>query len=97
MVRSVRNYEATVVWEKFLIAYFHVKIVHGKTFLPLGISDEKFLTTNYFKVKLFCVAHKLMHNYTQTCIALMCILHKHKHITTVDYNFEQYIYRDASY
>ena len=32
----------TVVWEKFTIGYFHVKIVHGKIFSSRGVSDKKF-------------------------------------------------------
>ena len=44
-----------VVWEKFTVGYFHVKFVIGKLFSSVGISDEKFLTTNYFKVKL-CIS-----------------------------------------
>ena len=55
----------TVVWEKFTIGYFGVKIVRGKTFLSLGISDKNFLTTKYFKVKLFVpLLTNLMDNYT---------------------------------
>ena len=34
----------TVVWGKFTFGYFRVKIVCGKTFLSLGISEETFLT-----------------------------------------------------
>ena len=32
----------TIVWEKFTVGYF-VKIVHGKIFLYLGISNQIFL------------------------------------------------------
>ena len=32
----------TIVWEKFTVGYFCVKIVRGKIFLSLGLSDEKF-------------------------------------------------------
>ena len=38
----------TVVWEKFTIGYFHVRIVPDKIVLSLGVSNKKFLTTNYF-------------------------------------------------
>ena len=49
---------------------FHVKIVCGKIFSSLGISDENFLTTKYFKVKLFVSLLKsLMHNYAQVYFA----------------------------
>ena len=36
----------TVVWEKFTVEYFHVKIVRVKIFLSFGVADEKFLTMN---------------------------------------------------
>ena len=56
---------STVVWEKFTVGYFRVKIVRGKIFLSLGVSDENFLMTKYFKVKLFVsLLTNLMHNYT---------------------------------
>ena len=32
----------TIVWEKFTIGYFRVKIVHGKIFTSLGVFEEKF-------------------------------------------------------
>ena len=55
----------TVVWEKFTVGYFHVKIVRGKIVSSLGVSDENFLTTKYFKIKLFVpLLTNLMHNYT---------------------------------
>ena len=38
----------TVVWEKFTIRYFCVKIVHGKIFLSLGVSDEKIFDNELF-------------------------------------------------
>ena len=47
--------ENTVVWEKFTIGYFRVKIVRGKTFLSLGVSDENFLTMKYFKGAMRCL------------------------------------------
>ena len=37
----------TVVWEKFTIGYFHMKIVCGKIFSSLRVSDENFLATNF--------------------------------------------------
>ena len=37
---------------------FSCEIVLGKIFSSLGISDEKFLTMNYFKIKLCSVAHE---------------------------------------
>ena len=43
----------TVVWEKFTVEHFRVKIVRGKIFSSLRVSDENFLTTNSFKIKLF--------------------------------------------
>ena len=43
----------SLFWEKFIVAYFSVKIVRGKTFSSHGVSNENFLTTKYFKVKLF--------------------------------------------
>ena len=52
---------------KFIVEYFRVKIVSGKIFssLSVGVTDENFLTTKYFKVKLFVPLLKnLMHNYT---------------------------------
>ena len=55
----------TVVWEKFTVGSFRLKIARGKIFLSLRVSDENFLTTKYFKVKLFVPLLKnLMHNYT---------------------------------
>ena len=55
----------TVVWEKITVGYLCVKIVCGKLFLSLGVSNEIFLTTKYFKVKLFVpLLTNLMHNYT---------------------------------
>ena len=63
MYSSYNNY--TVVWEKFTVGYFRVKIVRGKIFLSLRVSDKNFSTTKYFKVKLFVPLLKnLMHNYT---------------------------------
>ena len=50
---------STVVWEKFTVEYFHVKIVRGKIFSSLGVFDENFLTTKYFKVKFLLHAHEL--------------------------------------
>ena len=42
-----------------------MKIVCGKIFSSLRVSDENFLTMKYFKVKLFVPLLKnLMHNYT---------------------------------
>ena len=41
-------YMYTVVWEKLTIGYFCVKIVRGKIFLFLGVSDENLLTIKYF-------------------------------------------------
>ena len=56
---------STVVWEKFTIGYFRVKVVCGKIFSSLEVSDENFLTTKYFKVKLFVpLLTNLMHSYT---------------------------------
>ena len=51
----------TVVWEKFTIGYFYVKIVNGIIFSCLGLSDENFLTTIInFLGQTFCsVAHEL--------------------------------------
>ena len=48
----------TVVWGKFTVGYFHVKIVCGKIFSSLRVSNENFLTTKYFKVKLFVLLLK---------------------------------------
>ena len=55
------TFTITVVWEKFTVGYFRVKIVYGKIFSSLRVSDENFLTMKYFKVKLqFCsVAQEL--------------------------------------
>ena len=36
----------TVVWEKFIVEYFHVKIVHVKIFSSSRVADKNFLTTN---------------------------------------------------
>ena len=36
----------TVVWEKFTVEYFHVKIIRVKIFSSSRVADEKFLTTN---------------------------------------------------
>ena len=81
---------------KFTIGYFHVKIVCGKIFSSLGISNEIFLTMKYFKVKLFVPLLKsLMHNYVYITMHT-CILHKHRHITTIAYNFERDFYRGTS-
>ena len=56
---------STVVWEKFTVGYFHVKIVRGKIFSFLRVFDENFLTTKYFKVNLFVPLLKnLMRDYT---------------------------------
>ena len=38
----------TVVWGKFTVEFSCEKFVHGKILLSLGVSDETFLTTNYF-------------------------------------------------
>ena len=55
----------TVVWEKFTIGYFCVKIVCGKIFLSFRVSDKNYLTTKYLKVKPFVPLLKnLMHDYT---------------------------------
>ena len=54
----------TVVWEIFTVGYFCVKIVNGKIFSCLEVYNEIFLTTNYYKVKLFVsFLTKLMRNY----------------------------------
>ena len=54
-----------IIWEKFFFGYLRVKIVCGKIFLSLWVSDENFLTMKYFKVKLFVpFLTSLMHNYT---------------------------------
>ena len=37
---------ATIVWEKFTVEYFHMKIVRVKTFLSSRVANENFLTTN---------------------------------------------------
>ena len=48
----------TVVWEKFTVRYFHVKFFCGKTFLSLGISNNKFLQS--ILGQTFCsIAYKL--------------------------------------
>ena len=74
---------ATIVWEKFTVGYFRGKIVHGKIFSSLRVFDENLLTTKYFKVNFFVpLLNNLMHNHAK------CILHKHRHITTIEYNFE---------
>ena len=36
----------TVVWEKFTVEYFHVKIVHVKILSSFRAADENFLTLN---------------------------------------------------
>ena len=65
---SVLRLGTTVVWEKFTVGYFRVKIVHGKIFSSHRVSDGKFLTAKYFKVKLFVPLLKnLMHNYIKSC------------------------------
>ena len=62
---TLQIFISTVVWEKFTVGYFRVKIVRGKIFSSLGVSDENFLTTKYLKVKLFVpLLTNLMHNYT---------------------------------
>ena len=45
---SIHEKQNTVVWEKFTVGYFHVKIVPNKIFSSLGVFDKNFLTTNYF-------------------------------------------------
>ena len=35
-----------IVWEKFTIGYFCARIVHGKIFSSLGVSDKNVLTMN---------------------------------------------------
>ena len=87
-----------------VIYYRNVGIIHrwifscenccGKIFLSLGVSHENFLTMKYFKVKLFVtLLTNLLHNYTYPYTALMCISHKHRHMTTIEYNFEWILYR----
>ena len=68
----------TVVWKKFTVGHFHVKIVCGKIFSSLGVYNEKILT-NYIKVKLTYVPllMNLIHNYIYPCSDLTCILHKY--------------------
>ena len=62
---SVLRLGTTVVCGKFTVGYFRVKIVRGKIFLSLRVSDENFLIAKYFIVKLFVPLLKnLMHNYT---------------------------------
>ena len=53
----------TVVWEKTTIGIFRVKIVYGKIFTSLGVSEENFQQQIVFKVKFFPVAHKLNKKY----------------------------------
>ena len=38
----------TIVWEKFIIGYFHVKSVCGKIVSSLGVSDENFFHNEVF-------------------------------------------------
>ena len=45
-VQCTNKIKTTVVWEKFNIEYFHVKIVHVKLFSSSRAADNKFLTTN---------------------------------------------------
>ena len=42
----------TVVWEKFTVEYFHVKIVRVKIFSSSRVADEFFLTTNIIILRL---------------------------------------------
>ena len=64
-----------------------MKIVCGKIFSSLEVSDKSFLT-KYFKVKRFVLLlmnlMQIIHNNAHA--ALKCILHKHRHITTFKYN-----------
>ena len=54
----------TVVWERFIVGYFRVRIVCGKIFLSLGVSDKNLLTMNV-EVKLFVpLLTNLTHSYT---------------------------------
>ena len=57
-----------VVWEKFTVGYFNVKIVHGKIYLSLEVYNENFLTMNYFKPiygqTFILLLTNLMDNYT---------------------------------
>ena len=71
---------------KFTIGYFHLKLVCGKIFSSLGVSNKIFLTTKYFMVKLFVLLptnlmHKFIHNHAQV---------------TIGYNFKQDFYRGTS-
>ena len=52
MALSLAFSACTIVWEKFTVGYFRVKVVLGKIFSSLGVSDEKILTIKYVKVKL---------------------------------------------
>ena len=59
----------TVVWEKLTVGYFHVKIVRGKIFSSLGVSDKFFnnelFLSRQFKVKLYVpLLTNLMYNDT---------------------------------
>ena len=38
----------TVVFEKFTVEYFHLKIVCDKIFLSFRVADKDVLATNYF-------------------------------------------------
>ena len=50
----------TVVWEEFIVGDFRVKIVRGKIFSILGISNKIFFNTEVFYGKTFCfVAQEL--------------------------------------
>ena len=40
---------------KFTVGYFRVKIVHGKMFSSLGVSDENFLKQSILRLK--CLFH----------------------------------------
>ena len=48
--------------EKFTVGYFCVRIICGKIFLSLEVSDEKFLTMSNFLFR--CSQTYIMHNYT---------------------------------
>ena len=51
---------STVVWEKFIIGYFRVKIVRSKIFSSPRVSDENFFNNEVFYSQTFCfVAQEL--------------------------------------
>ena len=70
------TYNNSVVWEKFTIRCFHVKIAHGKTLSPLGDPTKNFNNKLFLRLKPYSLTLCII---TQSCTAITCTTLVHRH------------------